>query len=528
MKIQLNSVIFVLFFCNISSLFTQTPGSLDYSFGDWGIQKISYSGQIVSCNDAAYQSDGKIVLIGYKGIYEPIKKNAYAVRIDESGDIDYSFGNLPGYFGLNLGSNSEAKSIHVLPNDKILIAGNVGQQVFLMRLTPNGSLDYTFSDGVGYVIYEGISSVESILVTNEGGANKIYLGGYKIIGYNIPMLIKTDDQGVLDHSFAFDEEVFHEKGRGIFRSLDWDESTGQIFACGSIGSVGSNSLVAKFNPNGSLINTFGDQGLLLVPAPNGGTISGCRSMVADQTNHFITVFGRAYKMGDGSTDFDICAFRINFDGTWNYNFGVNGWSYLLLKYEDHINDVVQQSDGKFYFGGSTLFYNEEPGTDDFFLGRIKQNGFIDQVFGNTGYTTMDFGDSDMINALLLDEQQGTLLAIGYQKNIDFEREYIVAARYHTGFLLSQVDATKFNKLDISPNPIINNKFSIQLDKTQSEPQKITILDINGIIIYQNDLSHLSSERSKYQIELPDFIHSGIYFVLFQNGDLIYQEKIIIN
>ena len=76
------------------------------------------------------------------------------------------------------------------------------------------------------------------------------------------------------------------------------------------------------------------------------------------------------------------------NGTLNTNYGVNGWSYLHMERDDKIHDAVQQSDGKYYFGGSSDFHSGPP---DFFNGRTSHYGFFDASYGSSGMVHTDLG-----------------------------------------------------------------------------------------------------------------------------------------
>ena len=130
--------LFVVFFS--FNLFSQTPGSLYTDFGIDGVRTIHYPGQNARAYDIAFQSDGKMVLCGLKGA-SGSGWNVYSARLDPDGYIT-SYGNMPNYFFHDLGDISEGRCIAVLPDDRVLIAGERNyEHVFLMRLTQDGMTD---------------------------------------------------------------------------------------------------------------------------------------------------------------------------------------------------------------------------------------------------------------------------------------------------------------------------------------------------------------------------------------------------
>ncbi len=140
----------------------------------------------------ALQPDGKIIVAGsftsYNGL--SVKK---VIRLQQNGDLDSSF---------NIGVNPDATpNLLVLQADgKVVVGGDFA--IFngitsnkLIRLNSNGSVDFSFSIGTGFV-----GTIYTIALQNDG---KILVGGSlsKYNGQTIGKIIRLNSNGTSDATF---------------------------------------------------------------------------------------------------------------------------------------------------------------------------------------------------------------------------------------------------------------------------------------------------------------------------------------
>jgi uncharacterized delta-60 repeat protein len=157
-------------------------GLLDPTFGSGGVVRTSLgTGQDVA-NAVAVQPDGKIVAAGYKrvgGLFD-----FAVVRYNLNGTQDASFGNL-GVVVIPVGASTDiARSLAILPDGKILVAGEsfsnaTSNDMAVVRLNANGSIDGTFgSAGVALVNFTGGADSATSMAVQPNG--KIVLAGTAI------------------------------------------------------------------------------------------------------------------------------------------------------------------------------------------------------------------------------------------------------------------------------------------------------------------------------------------------------------
>src|SRR4029079_9653734 len=100
---------------------------------------------------AAYQADGKIVVVGDDhrtdtGAWEPL-----VARFNANGSLDTTFGGGTGYLHPALGDGIDLNAVAIQPDQRIVLGGGASGGFLAARLNADGTLDTTFG-GVGYKI----------------------------------------------------------------------------------------------------------------------------------------------------------------------------------------------------------------------------------------------------------------------------------------------------------------------------------------------------------------------------------------
>jgi uncharacterized delta-60 repeat protein len=139
------------------------------------------------------QNDGKIILGGDFATYNGVNRN-HIVRVGTDGVIDTSFD--PG-----AGINGTVNALALQNDGKIVVAGrftsvNNLQQVSVARLNPDGSVDATFSVGLG-----PDATVRALAIQNDG---RILVGGLftSFDGLASGRLQRLNSDGSVDQTFV--------------------------------------------------------------------------------------------------------------------------------------------------------------------------------------------------------------------------------------------------------------------------------------------------------------------------------------
>lgn len=182
------------------------------------------------------------------------------------------------------------------------------------------------------------------------------------------------------------------------------------------GKVGTDALVLRFNPDGTLDTTFNRTGYAVYS--NSGKTSSAEA-VAIQADGKIVVAGHC-----GS---DVLLLRYKQDGTLDQTFSADGVGLFTVKSEstEQASAVAIQADGKIVVSGRT----RSGEIWDVLLMRISNSGNIDSTFGGSGFVTYSgqSGGDDQANAVAL-QADGKIVTSGTTSN--GSNEDILLLRYN--------------------------------------------------------------------------------------------------
>jgi uncharacterized delta-60 repeat protein len=330
--------------------------SLDSTFGLNGVA-LTPGGQGSYALTAALQPDGKIIVGGdnYTNCCMSL------VRFSSTGELDSSFGA-----GGHLGSSTNAVAAMALQNDgKIVIAGSFSDDptgatgaVMLARYHPDGSPDTTF----------GLNGLVTTFVPGVA-----YAGAYDVA-------IQPDGKIVV-------------AGGGIT----------------DLSAVQGVMIIVRYEPDGSLDEDFGSDGLFTLQlAPGGNEFHA----VAIQADGKIVAAGAVM---NAQLQRDALFVRVHIDGTLDKDFGIGGIVRSVFERDGaHIHDLALQPDGKILAGGWSYLTNASGniGNSDFTIARLLANGTFDPDFGDEGSVIIDLGSKSDIGRSLALQPDGSVLLTG--------------------------------------------------------------------------------------------------------------------
>ncbi|MEX2168718.1 MAG: choice-of-anchor Q domain-containing protein [Pirellulales bacterium] len=369
-------------------------GTLDATFDDDG-KLTTDLGPFSYGNSVAMQDDGKIVVAG--GTDDGSEYDFAVVRYDTNGALDTSFDD-DGKLTTDFGALDEyGYSVAVQADGKIVVVGESGSDLAVVRYNTNGILDTTF-DGDGKMTMDvgsGFDQANSVAVQADG---KLVLAARSFHGNDLDFaVVRYDSSGVLDTGFGDGGIVITDFA---FVTLDDQASDVAMQADGKTVVVGltsnpglnDNFVVARYNVDGSLDTSFDGDGV--ITADFGGARDAGHA-VAIQADGKIIVVGRS---GNGSSG-NFALARFLSDGQLDASFGVGGKVTTdFFGEEDSAYDVALQSDGRIVVVGDSRL----GGNADFAAARYNTNGSLDTSFDGdgkvrTGVAGADFGRSVAIH-----------------------------------------------------------------------------------------------------------------------------------
>lgn len=248
-------------------------GSLDTSFGEGAFVLTPDLSETNHPLAMVIDSDDKIIVIA--SAFEKRGNNAsFAVfRFNPDGSNDETFGE-KGRVSTRVSPGANVpRAVKIDRNNKIVVGGFSGQNKWVVvRYNPNGSLDNTFgNNGIASILFieDGVDTLHALAIQDDG---KIVVGGDVQVGSFAGLrmvdfgLARLTPEGELDLSF-------NKTGKQITSFVQPAASTlwalavqpdGKIVAVGDASIV--NSLgVARYNTDGSLDLSFGEQGQKITP-----------------------------------------------------------------------------------------------------------------------------------------------------------------------------------------------------------------------------------------------------------------------
>ena len=339
------------------------------------------------------------------------------------GGVPSAAGALPGDLDLQtyvqIGGQEPAEyasDIVLQPDGKIVTGGGTGTQTdfVVVRQMPGGLLDSTFDgDGKVRTDFGGVQRIHGLVVQSNGrivGAGTT--GGSTGSGDFALARYRSDDS--LDVSFGGDGFVTTDFGGN---ETGWDialQQDGKLVVVGGSPGGASDFLLARYNPDGSLDDTFGDDGH--VNDDFGATEHAFAVVVQSD--------GRIVAAGSGGSQNFVLA-RYNSDGSFDESFAGDGVAHVDFGGVEQAMDLAIQSDDKILAVGLT--FHPGTGARDFAIARLSPDGsldtqgldpFMDAPFGTGGKVTTDFGGQEDAAQAVAVEPSGRFVVAGWGSPVD--------------------------------------------------------------------------------------------------------------
>lgn len=435
----MNPILFTLFLSlTFSSLVSMGQTSmLDLTFGNGGLVTTPFviPGQRVQVS-AAYsvivQPDNKIIAAGSAA---GVTGTTIAViRYLPNGSLDNTFGQ-GGKVSTLIGNSCYATSVALQPDGKIIVGGSLEPfstgDFIIARYLSNGSLDNTFGTN-GIVTTDFGSSydyISSIIVQSDG--NILAIGQhFTATSGNFPnyglAMSRYNIAGNLDKSFGINGKVTFDDLNGNGKSADIQEDkkivVGGTKMSGSTNNYNIFHAVARFNFNGTLDNTFGNNGIATTDLHNNNISFIPPSTLGTKILANGKIITGAYANGLAECKYcnNYALVQYNSNGTADNSFGNNGIVITdILLGKEETTSCIAINQNKIILGG---WIDSTSVNDDFAIVRYNMNGTVDNSFGTNGIVITDFKlkVDDYLNSIAIQPDNKIVAAgINYTNDIQF-------------------------------------------------------------------------------------------------------------
>ncbi|MEP7318946.1 MAG: T9SS type A sorting domain-containing protein [Panacibacter sp.] len=257
----------------------------------------------------------------------------------------------------------------------------------------SGALDLSFSgDGkLTTTFYNPIIAYNRASAVRQDG--KILVIGNDSYGSNATAdIARYNTDGSLDKTFGEGGKVRTLVGDNFFPWAMAIQQDGKIVAAGE-GLSGQGVMVVRFNANGTLDNSFSQDGKVITQV--GGTgVQGARS-IAIQNDGKIVVAGLCHP-SSAPLDYDFLVMRYNTDGTLDNSFNGTG---IITRFGSSLDKAVAVAvlpNGRIVAAG----YIDNNGNNDFIVARYTSAGKLDKYFGGgDGVVITDIAGEDICRTL---------------------------------------------------------------------------------------------------------------------------------
>ncbi|MFB7175853.1 hypothetical protein ACFCYM_34300 [Streptomyces sp. NPDC056254] len=386
---------FAVLLTSPSSAFA-APGALDTSFGNAGTVVLGL-GSFEQARGVVVQADGRIVTAGFTAGFAG--NDTAVARFHSNGTPDTTFAST-GKSIINLRDSDMAFGVALQADGKIVTSGAAGTDTVVARFSTDGTLDATFGNA-GKVI------------TDLGGFDQASGLALQTDGKIITIGTANDDADTALARFNLDgtlDTTFGNAGTQIVDLGGSDEALGvALQADGKIvtaGAAGTDTVVARFSPDGTLDATFGNAGKVITDLGGFDQASG----LALQTD------GKIITIGTANNDTSLARFHP--DGTPDGAFASGGKKITNLGGYDHGYAVALQADGKIITAGSA-------GDTDTAVARFTSEGEVDLTFESDGVVLTDLGGFEVARGIAA-QPDGKVVIAGFADNKTTLGRYLTA------------------------------------------------------------------------------------------------------
>ena len=492
-----------LLFSVFASIYTtfsfSQAGALDSSFNTDG----TINKPAGAANAIAVQPDGKIIAAGYSAAGFTL------VRYNKAGNIDKSFGVNGIAVAFSGGAN--INSIVVKPSGKIIAAGADNNNFAIAKFNADGTLDCSFGNA-GEVSTNFLGANDAAYSVCLAPDNKIIAAGtvFDCCGSDESRfaLARYNPDGSLDSSFNYDGKVAKHVSAARFDYAGYAilQTDGKIIEIGYTYPTAHQAdfTLVRLTTEGDIDSSFGTNGYTFTDLNNGYNIPVAAVVQSDDK---IVVVGYTFL----ETVYKVVLARYYKNGQLDSTFGTNGSVITDFNTDFAIaRGITLQPDDKILIA-VTL-----GGTDQFAVARFKENGAIDNSFGNGGYSAINLGSAYAV-AL---QANGKIVAAGTANGNfavarflnDAQDESVIADNTS---LLSADNLT--SKIKLFPNPV---KDVLHITGIKSQAT-ISILNAAGKLVKQSTANQTSEINIK---QLP----SGIYYLHVEENVSAGKDKKISN
>lgn len=326
----------------------QDPYALDHTFGSAGLQIApnplfgSRPYRVSKVWNMQIATDDKMVLGSNISVFYPggLSFDYGLTRLTAEGDLDSTF-NGTGFLVFNGTNQPDAKQLDnmlLLPDDKILYAGQSttagASKIVIYKINTDGSFDASFGQNGVIRVSAGADNFNALRTMGLQSDGKILLlasnfGNVSSTG----SIMRLNGDGSVDNSFGTNGVLVPNLGfshDGVLYSMIRVLNDNSFLAVGTHVTITSQAdiredFLAKFNADGSVQTSFGNNGKLALPKVGTERLFFLNKYIdVDEDGSVYVNCSTTDYPANGSANPVVLVYKISADGTLVTSFGQNG------------------------------------------------------------------------------------------------------------------------------------------------------------------------------------------------------------
>ncbi|MCA9096820.1 MAG: hypothetical protein KDA36_00465 [Planctomycetaceae bacterium] len=360
-------------------------GDIDESFGQDGFVHFDVHGMYLNATAMVRQPDGKFVVTG-TGIHHDLSTRIVVARFNTDGSLDESFGDGGSIVIDYDGIDTTANDVALQADGGIILVGTFDsaqwQQFLVMRLNPDGQIDWDFGDyGLVTILGDGFTTSADAVAVDEDGSI-VFAGTFYDYVWSIDTFVSrlysdgTWDEGFGDFGTTWvNSSDYSER----IKDIEIDAEGGILVAADSMGDdFYWDMAMFRLLPWGEFDTEFGDSGWVRIGNWEVDDIANGITVSPDGT---IFLVGAMMSL-NGYYSNAVTAFDQYGQFYWEYFQYYYQYDVIFSYPRPFTNDIAQgavlQSDGGLVLYGSTAWDGQD---QDISLFRITPSGQVDTHFG---------------------------------------------------------------------------------------------------------------------------------------------------
>lgn len=351
----------------------------------------------------------------------------------QAGMLDPSFG-VGGKVSVDFSNDRDEAFVVKAQNDRKLVVAGLSMQsgnndFALTRLNADGSLDQSFGDNGKIVQTLGPYSDYITDIGFQSDGKIIAMGNSYSINAasevkSVIAVCRYNVDGTIDNTFGNDGKVTIDlPGAYDIANAGDIQGDNKIIVVGYTGLIGSRDFfIIRLNPDGSMDNSFGSGGQKIVDF--GDSDDEAKSVIISNDGK---IYAAGYSLDNNTLRSEMAVVCLNPDGSFHSDFSTGKVNVLLGGIGSEATSIALTSSNEVIVSG----YNATATADNFALVKLSKTGELVWSFGDIGRVFTNLGSNSSQSRSMTIQQDDKIVVSGYNVPNGSIRADFATVRYNS-------------------------------------------------------------------------------------------------